>query len=148
MNHIRTTDVLNRLIAIHHRSLPMYLSDARPWTHRGDEDARDVLAQIAADQTAVVDRLGQMILQEGDSVELGEYPMEFTGQHDLSLDYLLDNLVSHQRNDIASIKECVQQLDHDPMAKAIAQETLGEAKGHLESLQELAQEYAAANATR
>lgn len=116
----------------------MYLADARPWTQRGDEAARDVLTQIAADQKAAVDRLGQLILEEGDSVDLGEYPMDFTGQHDLSLDYLLDCLIGHQREDVAAIDDCVQRLDHDPLAKAIAQETLGEAKGHLESLQELA----------
>ena len=142
MNHIRTADILNRLVVIHYRSLPMYLADASPWTHRGDEDACEVLAQIASDQATVVDRLGQMILDEGDSVELGEFPMDFTGQHDLSLDYLLNSLVTYQQTDIVSIEECVQQLDHDPMARAIAQETLGEAKGHLELLQELVGEHA------
>ena len=119
----------------------MYLADARPWTQRGDEAARDVLTQIAADQKAAVDRLGQLILEEGDSVDLGEYPIDFTGQHDLSLDYLLDCLIAHQREDVAAIDDCVQRLDHDPLAKAIAQETLGEAKGHLESLQELARAF-------
>lgn len=146
MNHIRTTKVLNRLVAIHYRSLSMYLADARPWTQRGDEAARDVLIQIAADQTAAVDRLGQMILEEGDSVDLGEYPMDFTGQHDLSMEYLLGSLILHQREDVAAIDECVQLLNHDPLAKAVAQETLGEAKGHLESLQELAEDHANINA--
>ena len=146
-NPARTIDVLNRLVALHARSLPMYLADAHPWTPRADEADRDVLTQIAADQTAVVQRLASLIIEQGGSVHLGDFPMHFTGQHDLALGYLVHGLVAHQRETVAAIEECVQQLEHDPMAKAVAQETLGEAKGHLELLQELARDDSIASAT-
>jgi len=145
MNGISTTEVLNRLVAIHNRSLPMYLSEAPPWTQRRDAAAREALMQIVADQKTMVDRLGQMILEKDGAVDLGEYPLDFTAKHDLSLEFLLGELVAHQRRDVAAIEECVRQLEHGSMARAVAQEALGEAKGHIESLQELAQEISGVN---
>ena len=63
--------------------------------------------------------------------------MEFTSLHDLSLDYLLGKLVQHQEETIREIDRCVGQLQTIPTIQAIAQEALGEAKGHLDSLREL-----------
>lgn len=143
MNQTSSLEILNRLVVLHNRSLPRYLSEARPWTQPRDEAAWETLLQIAADQKAVVDRLGQMILDRGGVVELGEYPLQFTAKHDLSLEFLLRELVADQRRDVAVIEQSVGQLESDAMARAVAQEALGEAKGHLESLEGLARELAA-----
>lgn len=140
MNRIKTNEVLNRLVAIHSRSLPMYLSDARPWTQHANDPARDALRHIAEDQRATIERLGEMILDHGGTVGWGEFPMSFTGKHDLSLDFLLKDLVDHQRQDVQAIEECTQHLEHDPLARATVEEVLGEAKGHLETLLELTQD--------
>ncbi len=40
---------LNRLLMIIYRSLPMYLADAVPWMHPGDEKAKHILNHIVAD---------------------------------------------------------------------------------------------------
>ena len=70
--------------------------------------------------------------------------MEFTDTHDLSLDYLLGKLAFYQKQDIAAIEQCVPDLAGDPQGRALAEEALGTARGHLESLEELL----AANAGR
>lgn len=137
INRNNTVPILNRLVAIHNRSLPMYLSNTRPWTTRRDEAARETLSQIARDQKATVDRLGEMILDYGGVVELGAYPMRFTSTHDLSMEFLVGELIRRQRDDIEAIEQCVRQLGHDTMAKSLAEEALREAKGHLEALEEL-----------
>jgi hypothetical protein len=147
MNRISTTEVLNRLVAICNRSLPMYLSDARPWTGARDEVARDRLTQIVADQKAMVDRLGRMILQRDGVADLGEFPMEFTGQHDLSLEFLLGELAARQEKDVKDIEQCVQQLESDTMARTTALEALDQSKKHLQSLQDLAQQLGLADST-
>ena len=132
-----TNDVLNRLLVIHNRSLPMYLSETSPWTHRGDEQAAKTLQHIVADQKTMIDRIAQMILQTEGGVDMGEYPMDFTDTHDLSLYFLLGKLVASQQRDVEAIGRCPGQLNDAPLSKALAQEALGMAKGHLESLQEL-----------
>jgi hypothetical protein len=134
-----TLSVLNRLIAIHNRSLAMYLGYASPSWHRGDERARETLDQIVASQKATVDRIGEMILDLGGVVAGSGFPLAFSGYHDLSFDFLLTKLIDHQRRDISAIEDCVRALAMAPMARAVAEETLGAAKAHLEMLQEVRQ---------
>lgn len=130
-----SVDVLNRLVSLHHRSLPNYLQYASPTWHRGDERAREVLQQIVISQQEIEKRLVDLIVQQDGVVDYGAFPMAFTGYHDLSFDFLLGKLLEDQRQHIATIESCISHLEG--RAKAVAQEALGEAKAHLDSLEEL-----------
>ncbi len=123
---------LNRLMQIHYRSLPMYLSSARPWVPRGHEKAAETLELIVDDQKRTVEKVSEELLAARADINPGEFPMEYTDLHDLSVDFLLHELVESQRCDVAAIEDCVVELGGDPLA----QEALGAAKGHLESLEE------------
>jgi hypothetical protein len=133
-------DVLNRLLATLHRSLPMYLSDATPWTPPGDERATQTLARIVEDQRRDINRLAELILQRSGRVETGRWPMEYTDLNFLSLDYLLRELVRYQQQLIAQIERCVALLSSDRHARELAEEVLGSEKAHLEALEELTRE--------
>jgi hypothetical protein len=133
----RKFDLLNRLLAIEYRSFPMYLTDAAPWTREGDEKATLALDNIVGDQKGMAQRIGEFILDSGWRVETGEYPMEFTDTHFLSLDFLLKELVRYQRGDVAAIERIVLQLGDDRLARELAEETLGMERAHLESLEAL-----------
>jgi hypothetical protein len=135
MSKQSTHRALNRLLTVLERSLPMYLSYARPWTHPGDEKAVKTLKHIVEDQQQMAERVGQAVLDLG-PIELGEYPIEFYDWHDLSLDFLLSKLVICQKRDIARIESCVSELQADRAAAALAEEALGAARGHLEALEE------------
>ena len=137
MNAVDTNAVLNRLSVIHNRSIPTYLSYAGPWIARRAGNASDTLSAIAADHRRTVDRLGEMIMESGGDVDPGEFPMLYTAWHDVSFDFVLDKMIDKQRQDITAIEECVEQLTLAPLAKSVAEEALGAAKGHLESLEEL-----------
>ena len=137
MNAVNPMDVLNRLMVVHHRSLPMYLSYASPTWVRGDDRAREVLQTIATDQQQMVDRLGEMIVEGDGAVQFGGFPMRFTAYHDLSFDYLLTKLIEHQQRDVATIEESVAQLERAPLAQSVAQEALEMAKRHLGLLEQL-----------
>ena len=115
----------------------MYLRYAHPWTHRSDEPAREVLEDIADDQRRWVERISDVLLAERAPIGRGEFPIEFTGIHDVSLDYLVGRLIDCQRADIETIAHCAAVLPENSTAKALAEEMLGAAKGHLQSLEEL-----------
>lgn len=132
-----TCDLINQLITLHARSLPVYLSDASPWITEQHAHAKDVLDIIAADQLFMVDRLFNLMLKRDGTVAMGGFPMEFTGWHDLSLDFLLMELVRRQERDAESIHRISQQLAHDPEARELAEEAWGAAKAHCEALREL-----------
>ncbi|MCA9153971.1 MAG: hypothetical protein KDA55_05095 [Planctomycetales bacterium] len=129
--------ILNRLLILHGRSLPMYLSYAHPVLARGEDAAGDVLRQIVADQQGLADRIGEMILECNGELVHGEFPMVYTGYHDVSFDFLLPKLIQQQIRDISIISRCSEALSQHPRAKALADEALGAAKAHLESLEEL-----------
>ncbi len=140
-------DALNRLLTVLYRSLPMYLTDAAPWTHRGDEKAVEVLHHIVEDQEQLATRIGQHIVDHYGPVELGDYPLDFPDTNDLAFDYLVGKLVACQKNDVDSIERYMGQLQGDFEARSLAEEALGSARGHLESLEELAAEVAKVGAT-
>ena len=132
-----TNDVLNRLLVIHNRSLANYIVDASPWLRPGEEPAFKALSLIAADLRVTVDRIAHFILDNDGEVETGDYPLHFTRYNDLSLDYLLQEMIQVQVEDIVKIERCVDALSTAPTAKALAQEAHGAALGHLDSLKEL-----------
>ncbi len=141
-----TNAILNRILVLHNRSLAVYLSDAVPWFQRGDELAPETLDLIVAGHKGIVDRVGQMILDGGGAIAYGDFPMRYASLHDLSFDYLRDKLIEYEQQMIATLGEYAEQLRMAPTAQAVALEALGEAKAHLQSLRELAQQPAGANA--
>jgi hypothetical protein len=144
-----TTDpnaALNRLLVTLHRSLPMYLADAAPWTRHGDERAEKVLGHIVADYQMYSGRIAELLLSRRQLAGFGEYPMVFTDTHDLSLDYLIGELIFYQKQDIAAVQDCALTLQNDPAGRTLAEEVLGNARGHLESLGELRKQPALENA--
>jgi hypothetical protein len=129
---------LNRLLTILYRSLPMYLTYASPWTHRGDEKAMDVLSHVVEDQRRLSTKIAHYIMERYGPIELGEYPADFPDTHDLAFDFLVGKLLACQKADVASIEEIVAVLKEDREAQTLAEESLGAARGHLETLEELA----------
>ena len=127
---------LNRLLTVLERSLPMYLSYASPWTRKGDEKAVTALKNIVEQQQQLAARVADLILDMG-PIDLGEYPVEFYDLHDVSLDYLLSRLVAFQRRDLAALERSASELQSERRTAVVAEEALGAARGHLETLEEL-----------
>ena len=140
MNSATTNDVLNRLMVVHNRSLPMYLGFAVPWWSDGDAPAAELLAQIVSDQRQIVDRIGEMIVDNAGEVIQGEFPLAFTALHDLSFDFLLQEMLRHQERAITVIEQCLAQLPQASPARTLAEEVLGIAKAHFDALRELSPE--------
>jgi hypothetical protein len=132
-----TNEILNNVLGVHNRSLAKYLRDAAPWLRPGEGRVHDVLEQLAHDHDYVVDRIGRLIEEMNGVWDLGEYPMVFTAYHDVAFDWILHVLIDRQQKMIAYLQHCVEQLNLAPMAKALVEETVGMAKGHLELLEEL-----------
>lgn len=132
-----TNQTLNRLSVIHNRSLPMYLRYAVPWVRDAYDDAGVTLRDIAEDQQEYVDRIGELILESNGKVEMGEFPMLYTGYHDLSIDFLLPIMIREQEAAVQQIEACAEALRLSPIARGLAEESLGAAKAHLDTMREL-----------
>ena len=130
--------LLNRLLAIVSRSFPQYLQFSRPYVPDGREEVTETLQSIVADQNGIAERIGQMILDNHALPRSGEFPIEYTDTHDLDIEFLVNMIITYQRQDVDAIADLVEQLQLSPAAKALTEEVLGMAKGHLESLREMA----------
>lgn len=141
MDDARTVELLNRLMAVLYRSFPMYLRYASPWRSDSSEPVWNTVEHILIDQDALVARAAELVQELGGQVQTGEFPMEFTGMHDLALDFLLQRLIHYQRRDLERLQQLGQQAassDIDRRARELIQEALGSARAHLEILEELA----------
>lgn len=132
-----TIAVLNRVLVILQRSFPQYLRYARPYIPPGREKVMETIHEIAAGQDALAERIAEQIIRSGGLPESGQFPTEFTDTHDLEIDYLIEEAIGYQKQDITDLSECVEALRLAPAAQSLAAEALGMAKGHLESLEEL-----------
>ena len=134
-------DLLNALVQMHCRSLPMYLASAAPWTTSEQTVGRALLQSIIADQGEIVDKFADVILQRDGIVERGAFPTEFTDLHDLSLDYLMHEMAEKQATNVKAIERATELLAGDDDALELCQRTLGVAKAHLDSLNEYVRDH-------
>lgn len=137
MNQPNPIALLSRLLVLLGRSFPQYLQYSRPHMTPGRNDIVDTIQSIVEDQNVLTDRIKSMLFEAEAPIRTGEFPMEFTDMHDLNLDFLVQVAVAYQQQDVATIGEIVEELQAAPAAKSLAEEALGMAKGHLESLKEL-----------
>ena len=129
--------VLNRLLHILCRSLPSYLADAKPWTDGQQEPIEQALSNLAADQQHYARRVAQAIVEYGSRPDPGRFPIYFTAINDVAIDFLLRKVIELQHRDLASIERCAAELAATPELHSLAEEILGNARGHLETLEGL-----------
>lgn len=137
MNPPEVVSVLNRLLHVLCRSLPMYLEDAKPWTRRDDEQAQRALADIVAEQRVLAANVAEAILEHRGRPDPGRFPIEFAATNDLTLDFLQQKLVEYQHRDLAAIRRCLAELESMPRLRPLAKKALAGAKTHLDILQEM-----------
>ncbi len=138
MNRPDPIDVLNQLLRLLFRSLPVYLQGTQFWARGGDAPGLAVLQTIAADRKRFAKRLAAAIDQRGGMADAGQFPAAFTGLNDVSLDYILDCLRRAQQEEIPALQRRLVELEGDPEAHALAAEILANACTHREMLDGLA----------
>jgi hypothetical protein len=137
MNATESIPVLNRLLGLLCRSLPTYLADVKTLGHPEGEPIRTALHRLVADQQMYARRVADAITQCGGQPNSGRFPTEFAAKNDLSIEFLLREIVACHDRDVVAVKQCVDQLEGTSILHALAEEILGNAKGHLDILQEL-----------
>ncbi len=137
MSSPETIDSLNRVLAILERSFTQYMRFAKPYIPAGRENIRETVDEIVAGQDALAERVSHTIFEAGGLPDDGKFPIEFTDTHDLSIDYLIQEAIDCQKQDIVDLGQCVDALRLAPAAQSLASEALGMAKGNLETLEDL-----------
>jgi hypothetical protein len=137
MNAFEAIPVLERLLKLLCRSLPAYLADARPWAQAGDHRIQAALDRLVSDQQMYARRVAEAISQRGGRPDPGRFPMSMTAKNDLSLEFLLRELIDDQRRTAAAIEHCAALFEDVPSLHSLAEETFGNVRGHLDTLTEM-----------
>lgn len=140
MRSVEAIPVLNRLLQCLSSSLPIYLADAKPWEARSERALlQSSLDHLVADQRRYIQRLVEAILELGGRPDCGHFPAAFAAKNDLSLDFLLRDVIDDQDQNTTAIERCVMQLSNEPSLHSLAEEILGNARGHNDLLREALQ---------
>jgi hypothetical protein len=137
MPHPQSNRTLNEALIILNRSLPMYLSDATPWVGFGEEEMRKSLDRIVESNRENVRLLTELLHARRHPIDPGEFPMEFTGLHDVSIGYLIDPLIADQKQRIESLAACAQRLTRDTQGQSLLEDIVSAARHNLQALQAL-----------
>jgi hypothetical protein len=136
-----TVRLLNRLLTLHHRSFAQYLAEVGRWRAPGafDDETDRAFRAVVMDHQATARRTAAAITTAGGAIDCGPFPMEFTDKNDLASDYLLGEVVESERRDVVEIEQILRQLPAGAVeARDLAEESLGAAKAHIETLSALA----------
>ncbi len=128
---------LNTVLAVELRSFPQYLRWSRPWVPPGHERELAALEKIVTEQEAFAERVFDAIDDLGGLPDTGEFPMEFTDTHDLSIDYMLREAVGYGRQDVADLEAAAATPNLAPQAQLLVAEAVHLAKRQLASLEAL-----------
>jgi hypothetical protein len=131
-------NVLNRVLVLLERSFPQYLRYARPYIPPGCENIMQTIHQIVAGADALAERVSRQIFESGGLPDHGDFPIEFTDTHDLSIDFLVNEAVDCLKADVVDLQQCSDLLRLAPPAQSLASEAVGLVKGHLDLLKNLA----------
>jgi hypothetical protein len=136
-----TVRLLNQLLTLHHRSFAQYLAEVGRWRDpiALDDETDRAFRAVVLDHQSTARRVAAAVVAAGGSIQCGPFPMEFTDKNDLASDYLLGEVTEAERRDAAEIERILRQLPASAAeARELAEESLGAAKAHIETLSALA----------
>lgn len=137
MNALEAIAVLERLLRLLCRSLAAYLADARPWARADDHRLQEALDHLVADQQMYARRVAEAITERGGRPDPGQFSTTTAGKNDLGLAFLLQEVIADQQRAAAVVEQCAAQLENAPPLHALAEEILGNIRGHLDILGEM-----------
>ena len=137
MNSLQAIQALDELLRVLCRSLPAYLADARPWARSENQPLRSALDHLVADQQRYARLVSEAITEQGGRPDPGRFAMNFTAKNDLSLEFLRQEVIHRQEQDILVVERCAARLEDVSSLHSLAEEILGNARGHLDILREM-----------
>ncbi len=135
MSAVTPTQVNELLIAIG-RSLLQYTADAYPWSP-ANKDLRETILNLAHQQQNSVRKIVHWLDDEGETIDYGTYPVDYTSLHYVSAAFLLKYMVSNQTSivDLATV-ECSEE-DAETAHHLFLAEILANEQSILDALKKL-----------
>lgn len=111
----RLNDVLIRI----HRCLLQYAGECWPWSAVEHAAEQAAILEMVAEQRDEVHDLVQILQQRGWHVEFGTYPTDYTDLHYISLDYLLDQLITEHKQLTQDVENAIAECAEDTHGRTL-----------------------------
>jgi hypothetical protein len=133
--------ILERLFRLECHTLAQYVSESWPWTHRGDQPAKDLVQSITADERRWAAQLFEILSQRGVVPLMGSYPEEFTRSnlHFVALDYLLRRIADYIERAIKLLRAELDVFPEDAPVRALLHQMIERKQGQVEALHKVAE---------
>jgi len=129
--------VLNQLLHLLCRGLPSYLTEAKPWSQPEHQSLCNAMANLVEDRQMYADRVAKAILDRGGYPDPGQFPLEYTSLNEVSMEYLVHELIDSLRADMEILQGYSAQLAEIRPLHALVEEIIGNTKGHREILEKV-----------
>lgn len=129
------TRKLNRFFARTYYSFAGYLQGTAPWLRPCDAVLWDLVNQIARDHEDFAVRAAHLILARRARLDSCQYPSQFTSCNYLALEYLVGQLIGHQRSLIVEMESCLDDLSHDGEAANLIETAIASQRRRLIALE-------------
>lgn len=130
-------EMLNRLLPALNCSLARYLEYGNPWAPAGTEAWTAAIHRVAHDHALYAQRLEEVIRELHGRPNFGSFPIRFTAINDLDVRHLAGRVAAELRATLPLLEEAVAAVADVASARHLAEEILGNSRGHLEALDAL-----------
>ena len=131
------TSQLNDLLIQIGRSFLQYVDESWPWASSSEEQTRQTLEELAANQRDTVATLARLLNESGEYIDFGTYPTSYTSLHYVDVDFLLDQLVQNQESIVKACKSASEALASDPMSSDLVRDIVVAEEARLDELRKL-----------
>ncbi|HEY4760623.1 MAG TPA: hypothetical protein VIH42_08595, partial [Thermoguttaceae bacterium] len=95
------------------------------------------MANLVEDRQMYADRVAKAILDRGGYPDPGQFPLEYTSLNEVSMEYLVHELIDSLRADMEILQGYSAQLAEIRPLHALVEEIIGNTKGHREILEKV-----------
>ena len=125
MSAVTPTQV-NELLIATGRSLLQYAAEAYPWSP-ANKDLRETILRLAHQQQNSVRKIVHWLDDEGETLDYGTYPVDYTSLHYVSSAFLLKHILTNQSAivELATVEcseEDAETAHHQFLAEILANE--------------------------
>lgn len=129
-------DQLVHLVEVLQPSLAMYLADSGIWSYPGPEEIRRGVADLVAEQRAVLDRAALILEEREVPLPKNAYPISFSGWHDVDLRHVLPRIVAGLERQQPEL-ERIAATPGDASAAGLAAEAAKISRQHVAALRQI-----------
>ncbi|MCA9074927.1 MAG: hypothetical protein KDA93_07840 [Planctomycetaceae bacterium] len=138
MAETKISSQLNDLLIQIGRSFLQYVDESWPWVSTAEQESRQTLEDLAANQRESVGALARLLNEYGHFIDFGTYPTVYTSLHYVDVEFLLDQLEQNQAMIVKVCESTATTVQSDSVSANLLRDIAIAEQRRLDELRKLA----------